>query len=66
MNIIFFISLFFAPIAAICAYLITYEEYKHHFDHKKAIIHSLEIAVITLLVFIAIGFITGVIFRKGL
>ena len=66
MNIFFFISLIFAPIAGVCAYIITYEEYKHHFDHKKAIIHSLEIAILTVLVFIAIGFIIGVLFHKGL
>ena len=34
-------SLIFAPIAWGLAYVITYEEYKHHFDHEKATIYSL-------------------------
>lgn len=29
------IGLFFAPLAGIIAFLITYEEYSHHFSDKK-------------------------------
>ena len=35
MSIFFVISLVFSPLAAACAFIITYAEYEHHYPTKK-------------------------------
>lgn len=48
--------LIFSPIAALMAYLITYEEYRHHFpDARQAARHSLPTGILTLVVFLLLG-----------
>lgn len=64
MQLYLVISLFFSPIAALMAYIITYEEYKKHLSRKKAIKHSLETAVFTAIIFIVIGVAGGYLFRN--
>jgi tetrahydromethanopterin S-methyltransferase subunit C len=46
------ICLIFSPIAAAMAFLITYEEYSHHFtDKKKTLKIAFEAAIFTLMIF---------------
>ena len=55
MNINFIsilIGLIFSPIAAAMAFLITYEEYSHHYtDKKKSLKVAFEAAIFTLIIF---------------
>ena len=56
---IYFILLPFALIAAVMAYLISYNEWMHHYPTKKEPRKmALEAAVFTLIIFIAIIFFT--------
>jgi hypothetical protein len=46
----------FSPIAALMAFLITYEEYSHHYpDRGPAIREALRMSIVTLLVFLVLG-----------
>ena len=46
------IGLILSPIAAAMAFLITYEEYSHHFtDKKKPLKFAFEAAIFTLIIF---------------
>jgi len=46
------IGLIFSPIAAAMAFLITYEEYSHHYtDKKKSLKVGFEAAIFTLIIF---------------
>jgi len=61
---IYFILLPFALIAAAMAYLITYNEWTHHYSTKKEPRKiALEAAVFTFIVFIAIIFFTYILTR---
>jgi len=54
---IYFIFFPFALIGAVMAYLISYNEYIHHYPTKKEPRKmALETAIFTLVVFIALGF----------
>ena len=58
------IGIVFAPLAALCAYIITYGEYQHHYpDNKMPRKLALEAAIGTFVVFlllsIAIGWFLG-------
>lgn len=64
-GLFFFISLTFSPLAAVCAFLITYEEYKMHLSKRKAILQSLEMGLFTFIVFVIIGILAGYLFSKG-
>jgi ABC-type enterochelin transport system permease subunit len=56
------IGLIFSPIAALMAFLITYEEYRHHFpDRAPAVRHATHMAVLTLIAFLVLGVIAGVL-----
>lgn len=50
-------------LAAAMAYLITYEEYRHHFQGRRVHVESLKSAIVTLIFFVilavAIGFALG-------
>jgi len=51
-----FIWLLFSLIAALMAYLITYEEYRRHFpERRRAVLESLKTAAVTLLFFLVAG-----------
>jgi len=53
---LFCIAAIFSPLAAIMAFLITYEEYLHHYsDKRKALKTSLEAAFFTLIFFLVLG-----------
>ena len=57
--VIIIIGAGFALLAAISAFLITYNEYSHHFtDKKRAIKISLETSLVIFIVFIAVTVIT--------
>ena len=46
----------FSVLAAVMAYLITYEEYRRHFpDRRRAISESVQTAAVTLLFFLIVG-----------
>jgi hypothetical protein len=59
----------FSPFAGIIAYIITYDEYIHHFDKKKAKSQALQMAFFSFFVFVAVGLISGyafyIYFRQG-
>ncbi len=64
-GLFFFISLTFSPLAAACAFLITYEEYKKHVRKPEAIKYSLQMAFFTFVVFVAMGVLAGFFFSKS-
>jgi ABC-type spermidine/putrescine transport system permease subunit I len=46
----------FSLLAAVMAYLITYEEYRRHFpERRRAVLESLRMAAMTLLFFLVAG-----------
>ena len=56
------IGLIFSPLAALGAFLITYEERSHHYtDRKRPLIQALELAMATLLFFAAISLVISLI-----
>ena len=60
MNVAIVIGMMFGPLAAIVAFVISYEEYRHHFhDKKKAVLLSLKSAMVTLIVVAVVTFIAG-------
>ena len=63
--LIFAFTIVFSPFSALIAYLITYDEYRHHFEStKKARETSLRMAGITFLVFVAAGLTAGFVMKK--
>ena len=64
-NIVLLIGAIFSPIAALMAFIITYEEYKHHFpEFKISVKKALGISLITLLVFLVLSFLISIIINK--
>jgi len=54
------IGLMFCPIAAAMAFLITYEEYSHHYgDKKKPLRMAFEAAIFTFIVFGVLSLLVG-------
>ena len=53
----------FSPFAAVIAFIITYDEYQHHLDKKSARNQALQSAFFTLVVFIAVGLLSGYVFN---
>lgn len=52
LGITFIISLTFSLIGAVMAFLITYEEYAHHYaDKKRPFRHAMQTAIFTFIVF---------------
>ncbi|HUD45040.1 MAG TPA: hypothetical protein VMR41_05835 [Patescibacteria group bacterium] len=62
--LIFAATITFSPLAGIIAFIITYDEYQHHFDSKKAKRQALRMAFFTFLVFIGVGLISGFGFNQ--
>jgi hypothetical protein len=60
--LIFAATITFSPFAGIAAYIITYDEYKHHVDTKRAKSQALRAAFFSFFVFIAAGLISGFTF----
>lgn len=52
----------FSPLAAVIAYIITYDEYSRHLDKKSARKQSLQSALFTFIVFIIAGLLSGYVF----
>jgi len=56
------IGLVFSPLAALLAFLLTYNEYQHHFpDNKKPIKMATEAAIFTFFIFMTISLLIGII-----
>jgi purine-cytosine permease-like protein len=59
---IFSIAAILSLLAAIAAFLSTYEEYVHHYPDKRRVLKTaLEAAVFTLLFFLALGLLLAII-----
>ena len=59
---LFCIASVLSVLAAIMAFLITYGEYEHHYpDKRKVLKTALEAAIFTLVVFLALGLLLGII-----
>jgi len=59
---IFGIAVTFSLLAAVMAFLITYEEYRHHYLDKQTVLKTaLNAAGFTLVVFLALGLLLSVI-----
>ena len=55
-SVFFIIWMIGSPVAALCAFLITYNEYSHHYsDRKKPLKIAIEAAVFTFIVFVILG-----------
>jgi len=60
MKLFFFIGLIFSPLAAMCAFIITYGEYTHHYPTKKeALKLAWEAAIFTFITFMALIIVAG-------
>jgi hypothetical protein len=58
----FGIGLILGPLAGLGAFLIAYEEYQHHYAARgPAIRASLEVGVVTFVVFLALSVIAGIL-----
>jgi hypothetical protein len=56
-KIVFLIGLLFSPLAALMSFIVTYEEYRHHFSESKTSAKkALKTALITFLVFLQCPF----------
>lgn len=56
------VGLLFAPIAGAMAFVITYEEYRHHHrDRRAAIVQSVEMALVTTVFFVLLALVVGAI-----
>jgi hypothetical protein len=62
--LIFAFTIVFSPFAGFIAYIITYDEYKHHFESKRAKRQALQTAFFSFLVFLAVGLISGFAFKQ--
>jgi hypothetical protein len=59
------IGLFFSPLASATAFLITYGEYLHHYpDKKQPRKLAIQVAITTLIVFLALSFVVGFLLEK--
>ncbi len=60
LTLFLIIAAIFGPIAGVMAYLITYEEYSHHFlDRREVIGRSLTTALVTVAFFVVLFAIVG-------
>lgn len=58
------VILFFAPLGAAAAFLITYEEYQHHFPGKREPLnHALSAAFFAFIVFAVVGLLVGFLIK---
>ena len=56
------IGLMFSPIAAVMAFLITYDEYRHHYpDRAPALRHATSMALFTLIAFLLLSLLAGLV-----
>jgi len=63
----FILWLFFSPIAALMAFLITYGEFSHHYaDRGRVFREALQMAVFALVVFLLLGLVASFILPRTL
>jgi hypothetical protein len=63
-GIFFVIGLVFSPLAAACAFIITFQEYKHHFpDNHEPVKMAFQTAIMTFIVFLLLSVMAGFFFR---
>lgn len=56
MRALLFLWVLFSLIAAAMAYLITYDEYRHHFHERRRVVsEAVRTATVTLLFFLTVG-----------
>jgi hypothetical protein len=61
----FVLSLIFCPLAALCAFLITFDEYSHHYPNKRKPFQlALEAAIYTFIFFLFISLLIGFFISK--
>lgn len=66
LKVFLIIGLVFSPIGAVIAFLITYEEYTHHYaDNKKPLRFAIQAAIVTFIVLFGITAIAGVFFARA-
>jgi len=54
-GIVFIVSLLFSFLGSVTAFLITYEEYAHHYtDKKRPFQHAMQTAIFTFVVFLVL------------
>ncbi len=58
------VTITFSPFAGIIAFLVTYDEYKHHFVKRDARKQALKMGLFSLFVFLAVGLISGYVFNQ--
>jgi len=64
-GIVIVIVLIFSPLAATMVFLITYNEYIHHFtDKKRPFKEAVNAAVVAFFVFAAVSIAASLIFRR--
>ncbi len=62
LRVFVLLGLFFSPFAGAMAFLITYEEYSHHqFERRRLIAMSLEAAVVSMAVILALMIVAALI-----
>lgn len=65
LTLFLMIGAIFGPIAGVMAYLITYEEYSHHFlDRRETIGRSLSTALVTAAFFVILFAIVGYVLDR--
>jgi hypothetical protein len=64
MRMFLVIGLIFAPLAALMAFLITYEEYSHHYSRRRpALLHGLRAALFAFVIFLVVALTVGWVIR---
>jgi hypothetical protein len=59
------LGLIFSPLAGLMAFVITYEEYQHHYpDRRRVMRASAEAGVTTFVVFLLLSLIVGMLVAK--
>jgi len=67
MRLFFFIGIVFSPLAAACAFIITYGEYSHHYPTKKEPLRlAWEAAIFTFIAFMLIFLGAGFFISKSI
>ena len=60
-----FIAAIFGCLAALMAYLITYNEYAHHFNDKREVIKTaVKTAIITFIFFLGLGLVLAIVLPR--
>ena len=67
MNLFIVIGSGFGVLAALAAFVITYEEWSHHYAHGPVPLkHAMKVAIVTFTVFTILSMLAGLYFRQRL